>query len=194
MEETTEFFAENRDAWRNWLADNHETAKSCWLLFYKKSSGKATFTYEESVEEALCFGWIDSIKVVFDAEKSKQYFAPRKPNSAWAGTNKIRVERLLLEGKMAQKGLEMVELAKKTGTWTHLDDVEKGILPDDLIAEFAQFALAKTHFEAFPKSIIRMILEWIKQAKTPETRKKRIEETAQLANENIRANQWVKKK
>jgi uncharacterized protein YdeI (YjbR/CyaY-like superfamily) len=194
MAEITEFLAKTRQDWRSWLAENHETAKNCWLITYKKSSGKATFTYAESVEEALCFGWIDSVGGLVDAEKSKLYFSPRKPKSAWAGTNKARVERLISEGKMTKKGLEMVELAKKTGTWTHLDDVEKGILPDDLIAELARFANAGTYFAAFQKSVIRMILDWIKQAKTPETRKKRIEETARLADENVRANQWVKKK
>lgn len=193
MEKTTEFFAETRAQWRAWLVENHLAASGVWLFFNKKSSGKPALLYEEAVEEALCFGWIDSKPGTVDAERSKQYYSPRSPRSAWSGLNKARIERLIAEGKMAPRGLETVELAKRTGTWTALDAVEKGIVPDDLAAALRAEPDAERHFETFPPSARRAILDWIRQAKTEETRARRIDETARSAAQNIRANQWHKK-
>ncbi len=179
-----------RDEWRAWLQENHERAPNVWLISYKKGTGKRAFTYEEAVEEALCFGWVDSTAGKLDAERSMLYFAPRKPRSGWSRPNKERIERLMAAGKMAPAGLAKVEAAKADGSWTALDAVEDLIVPDDLAAALAARPPAADLFEAFPRSAKRAILEWISNAKRPETRTQRIEETARLAQVNERANQW----
>lgn len=191
--EPVQFLAHDRAEWRAWLTENHRTATGVWLVFYKKSSGKPHLSYEEAVEEALCFGWIDSKPGKLDDERSMQYYSPRKPKSNWSKINKERVERLTAAGLMTESGLKMVELAKQTGTWAALDEVEELIVPPDLQAELEAQPTAAMHFGAFPRSVKRGILEWIMNAKTPETRQKRIAETVRLAAENIRANQYVKK-
>ena len=176
--------------WHAWLAANHTRAEGVWLITYKKAAGKPTLSYEESVEEALCFGWIDSIARKLDEERSMLYFAPRKADSGWSRPNKTRIERLMADGRMAPAGLAKIEAAKADGSWTLLDAVENLEVPDDLAAEFARYPDARANFDAFPRSARRGILEWIVQAKRPETRAKRVAETARLAQENVRANQW----
>jgi uncharacterized protein YdeI (YjbR/CyaY-like superfamily) len=180
----------SRAAWRTWLAKNHTRAEGVWLISYKKATGKPRFEYDEAVEEALCFGWVDSKPGKIDDERSMLYFAPRKPGSAWARPNKERVERLIAAGQMMPAGLAKVEAAKADGTWTLLDGVEALEVPDDLAAALAALPPARTNWDAFPRSVKRGVLEWIIQAKRPETRAKRIHETATLAQENQRANQW----
>jgi uncharacterized protein YdeI (YjbR/CyaY-like superfamily) len=180
----------NRAAWRAWLETNHTQTEGVWLIYYKKASGKPRVTYEESVEEALCFGWIDSIANKLDEERSMQWFAPRKPGSGWSRPNKERVERLLAAGLIMPAGLAKIEAAQQDGSWNALDAVEALEIPPDLAAALAANPPAVDYFEAFPRSVKRGILEWISNAKKPETRAKRIAETARLAAENIRANQW----
>ncbi len=145
--------------------------------------------YEAAVEEALCFGWVDSTAGRVDERRAKLYFAPRKAGSGWAATNKARVERLLAAGLMAPAGIAAVERAKADGSWTALDAIEQGVVPDDLAAALAASPPAAANFDAFPKSVRRAILYWISQAKRPETRAARILETATLAARNERANQ-----
>jgi uncharacterized protein YdeI (YjbR/CyaY-like superfamily) len=184
------FFATSRTDWRAWLQENHERSSGIWLVFYKKSAGKPTLTYDEQVEEALCFGWVDSRPGKLDDERTMLYFSPRKPKSGWARPNKERIERLLAANLMMPAGLEKIEAAKKDGSWGKLDAVENLEIPEDLSVELQKYPEALKNFEAFPRSAKRGILEWIVQAKKPETRKARIEETARLAQENRRANQW----
>jgi uncharacterized protein YdeI (YjbR/CyaY-like superfamily) len=184
------FHAHTPADWRGWLADNHSRADGVWLITYKKAAGKPTLSYEESVEEALCFGWVDSKPGKLDNERTMLYFAPRKAGSGWSRPNKERVERLIAAGRMAPAGLAKIEAAQADGSWTLLDAVENLEVPDDLAAEFARYPDARAHFDAFPRSARRGILEWIVQAKTPPTRAKRVAETARLAQENVRANQW----
>jgi uncharacterized protein YdeI (YjbR/CyaY-like superfamily) len=181
-----------RAMWREWLAANHATSRGVWVLSYKATAGKPRLTYDEAVEEALCFGWIDSKPNKYDDERSLQYYSPRKPRSNWSALNKTRVARLLEAGLIAPAGLRMIELAKQTGTWDALNDVEETVIPADLRIALQANPPAETNFEAFPKSIRRGILEWILNAKRPETRQKRVDETATLAAQNIRANQYVK--
>ena len=176
--------------WRAWLAANHTRAEGVWLITYKKAAGKPTLSYEASVEEALCFGWVDSKGGKLDEERTMLYFAPRKTGSGWSRPNKERVARLIAAGRMAPAGLAKIEAAKADGSWTLLDAVENLEVPDDLAVEFARYPDARAHFDAFPRSARRSILEWIVQAKTPLTRAKHIAETARLAQENVRANQW----
>ncbi len=179
--------------WHNWLKDNYKKSTGIWLVTYKKHTGKPRVEYEEAVEEALSFGWIDSKPRKLDDEKSMLWFSPRKPKSAWAGTNKARVEKLIADNRMTDYALELVEAAKKDGSWDFLTDVEAMIVPKDLEKEFDSYKHARSNFQSFPDGIKKGILEWIKQAKTEKTRTKRIEETALLAEDNIRAHQWKKK-
>jgi uncharacterized protein YdeI (YjbR/CyaY-like superfamily) len=188
--ESIHIFCQNRSEWRAWLTEHHQTERSAWLVFNKKSGGLPHLLYEEAVEEALCFGWVDSKPGKVDEQRSKLYFAVRKAGSGWAKPNKERVERLLAAGLMMPAGLAKLEAAKADGSWALLDAVELLEIPGDLAGALAGQANATANFENFPRSARRGILEWIVQAKKPETRAKRIEETARLAAENIRANQW----
>ena len=184
--------AETRAAWRTWLEANHTQAEGVWLVTYKKATGKPRPSYDEVVEEALAFGWVDSKPRKLDDARTMLYFAPRKAGSGWSKPNKERVERLVAGGQMTAAGLAKVEEARKDGSWEALDGVERLELPDDLTGALDEHADAGKNFEAFPRSVKRGILEWILNAKRPETRAKRILETATLAAKNERANQWRK--
>jgi uncharacterized protein YdeI (YjbR/CyaY-like superfamily) len=176
--------------WRDWLAENHTRTTGIWLISYKKATSKPRFDYDEAVEEALCFGWIDSKPNKLDEARSLLWFAPRKPRTSWSKPNKERVERLIAQGRMMPAGLAKIEAAKQDGSWAALDAIEALEIPPDLETALAGYVNAQQNFAAFPRSAKRGILEWIATAKKPETRAKRIEETARLADENIRANQW----
>lgn len=176
--------------WREWLAGNHASSAGVWLVSYKKGTGKPRVEYEGAVEEALCFGWVDSKPNKLDAERSLLWFAPRKSGSGWSRPNKERVHRMIAAGLMTEAGLIKVEQAKLDGSWTKLDQVEDLLLPPDLVIALASLPDATRNFDSFPRSARRGILEWIVNAKTASTRAKRVEETARLANKNERANQW----
>ena len=182
--------AKNREAWRRWLAKNHEKADNIRLVIFSKKSGKPSVTYVEAVEEALCFGWIDSTGRSRDGESYYQHFARRKPRSNWSALNRKRAARLIKEERMAPAGLAMIKLAKRSGTWRALVPVEKSVVPDDLQAQFNRNKKARENFEAFPPSSRRIILSWIFSAKTAETRTRRIKDTVALAAKNIRANHY----
>jgi uncharacterized protein YdeI (YjbR/CyaY-like superfamily) len=190
LNEPPHIFCQSRSEWRAWLTEHHQTERSAWLVFNKKSSGLLHLSYAEAVEEALCFGWVDSKPGKVDEQRSKLYFAVRKAGSGWAKPNKERIERLLSAGLMMPAGLAKLEAAKADGSWTLLDAVELLEIPSDLAEALAVQANATANFENFPRSAKRGILEWIVQAKKPATRAKRIEETARLAGQNVRANQW----
>ncbi len=184
------FYAKDRKAWRNWLSKNGYKEKSLWLIIYKKSTGVKSITYPEAVEEALCFGWIDSKPNKRDEESFYQFFAKRNPSSNWSKINKESVTRLIATGLMTAKGMEVIEMAMKNGAWSALDKVENLEIPVDLQEALSKDDEATKYFEAFPKSVKKGILEWIQNARKNETRKKRIIETATLAAKNIRANQY----
>ncbi|MBF2028579.1 MAG: YdeI/OmpD-associated family protein [Oscillatoriales cyanobacterium C42_A2020_001] len=179
-----------RAEWRVWLEQHHTRTEGIWLISYKKATGKPRFEYDEAVEEALCFGWIDSKPNKLDEERSLLWFAPRKPRTGWSKLNKDRIERLIAAGLMMPAGLAKVQAAKQDGSWNALDAIEALEIPSDLAAALAIYPEAAQNFGAFPRSAKRGILEWIASAKRPETRAKRIAETAQLAAQNLRANQW----
>ncbi|OSZ79409.1 hypothetical protein CAP35_14475 [Chitinophagaceae bacterium IBVUCB1] len=184
------YYAKSRAAWRAWLDKNHAKETSVWLIIYKKDSGVASVYYPEAVEEALCYGWIDSKPNKRDEQSYYQFFSKRNPKSKWSGINKASVARLEKAGLMMPAGSKMVELAKATGTWDALNDIDAIVIPADLMAALKKHKGAWQHFDAFPKSVKRGILEWITNAKRPETRAKRIAETAEKAAQNIRANQY----
>ncbi len=187
-------YAPDRASWRSWLAANHDEATGVWLVYYKPPSGKGRVDYVDAVEEALCFGWIDSRANKLDEQRSAQLFTPRKPKSAWARTNKERFDSLSKQGLMTPAGLRSVEIAKANGAWTALDDVEDLIEPAELVAAFKKSKIARKNWDAFPRSAKRAILEWISTAKTETTRLKRVNETVERAAENVRANQPAPKK
>jgi uncharacterized protein YdeI (YjbR/CyaY-like superfamily) len=178
---------------RKWLEKHHETSFGIWLVTYKKETGKPRVDYDEVVRELLCFGWVDSKVGKLDHERSLLLCTPRKPTSAWSATNKARIEQLERDGLMRPRGVELVRLAKETGLWSKLDAVELLEIPADLGARLDALPPARPTFERFPRSVKRGILEWIVQAKRPETRAARIEETATLAQRGERANQWKPK-
>ena len=179
-----------RSEWRQWLVAHHARTTGVWWVSYKKATGKPRFEYDDAVEEALCFGWIDSKPNKLDAERTLLWFAPRKAGTGWSRPNKLRVERMLNAGLMAEAGLKKVAQAKLDGSWEKLDAIEELTVPDDLAQALDGLPMATHHFNAFPRSAKRGILEWIAAAKTSATRSKRIEETARLASQNQRANQW----
>ncbi|MCI0552914.1 MAG: YdeI/OmpD-associated family protein [Anaerolineae bacterium] len=179
-----------RAEWRKWLEQNHTSTEGVWLISYKKATGKPRFDYSEAVEEALCFGWIDSKGNKVDYERSMLWIAPRKAKTGWSKLNKERVERLLKEGLMTPAGLAKVEAAKKDGSWNALDAVAALEIPPDLVRAFSKNKTANEFFESFPRSVKGAILQWILSAKKPETRAQRIDETVTKAEKNIRANQW----
>ncbi len=193
MDEIPVFYAPDRATWRKWLLENYETATRVWLLAYRKETGTPSVNYADSVEEALCFGWIDSHKRQFDEKSSVQLFTPRKLKSNWSALNKTRIVKLIEADLMLPAGLAKVEWAKQNGTWDALNEVSEAIIPPDLMVAFEQNVPALEHWEKFSKSSRKAILEWILNAKTTETRAKRILETATLAAKNVKANQYVKK-
>ncbi len=188
VDEFVDFHPLKREDWRKWLEKNHDKAEGVWFVYYKKSANKPRVSYDEAVEEALCFGWIDSLPRKVDDERSKLLFTPRKPKSVWSKLNKTRIEKLVANGAMTETGLAKIEAAKKDGSWNALDKSDALEIEKDLAEAFAKNERAKTNFEKFSASVKRGILYWIYSAKTSETRSKRIEKTIRLAEENLRAN------
>ena len=180
--------ASSRSEWRNWLQKHHDSYTFVWLEIFKKDSGTPSVTYKEAVDEALCFGWIDSKPNKKDSKSYYQFFAKRNPKSNWSKVNKEKVEILIAQGLMTSAGLKMIELAKENGSWNFLNQVEKLELPIDLEQLFSQNTKALENWNTFSKSSRRGILEWIANAKTPQTRVKRIQETVELASQNLKAN------
>ena len=179
-----------RAEWRSWLSENHARQEGVWLVTFKKATGRPRLEYEDAVEEALCFGWIDSKANTLDEECSLLWFSPRKPKTGWSRPNKERVARMIAAGLMEPAGQAKVDAAKADGSWQKLDSVEALEIPPDLQEAFGGYECAASHFDSFPRSTRRGILEWILNARRPETRARRVEETARLADENQRANQW----
>jgi uncharacterized protein YdeI (YjbR/CyaY-like superfamily) len=171
------------EQWRAWLEANHASFSGVWLTVAKKGSRRSTLTYDAAVEEALCWGWIDSTVNRLDAERTKQLYTPRHRGSTWAVSNKRRVERLIAEGRMQTAGLAVVEAAKADGSWQLLDDVEALVVPNDLADALANDERAGEGFEGLPDSEKKMALYWIASAKKPETRAKRIAATVSAAAE-----------
>jgi uncharacterized protein YdeI (YjbR/CyaY-like superfamily) len=189
-EKENSFYAKDRATWRTWLDEHQDSEKSVWLIIYHKDAGVPSVYYPEAVEEALCFGWIDSKPNKRDDKSYYQFFAKRNPKSNWSKVNKQKVTYLMEAGLMAPAGLQMIELAKQNGTWTALDEVDNRIIPYDLQTALNENAVALKNFMAFSRSSHKIILEWINNAKQPSTRQKRIEETVRLAAQNIKANHY----
>ena len=176
-----EIYFKNAAEWRTWLAGNHNKFPGIWLVFYKKETGKPTLVYEHAIEEALCYGWVDSIIRKIDEEKYVRKFTPRKDNSKWSESNKKRVERLIKQNCMAEPGLSKVAIAKENGMW---DKPDRPQISLELSKEFKS-ALDKNHrakqnFEDLASSYQKHYIAWIVVARKPETQTKRIKESIRL--------------
>jgi uncharacterized protein YdeI (YjbR/CyaY-like superfamily) len=177
--------------WRRWLKKNHKVKQSVWLVSYKKTSEVPTVTYNEAVDEALCFGWIDSTKKTLDKERFMQFFCKRKPTSVWSKINKGKVQRLIDQGLMTKAGFDCIEIAKQNGSWIILDTVEELEIPRDLAREFKIQPGSKQYFLSLSKSVRKSILQWVVIAKRPETRQRRISEIAELAARQLKPKQFM---
>ncbi|WP_116107243.1 YdeI/OmpD-associated family protein [Lewinella sp. IMCC34191] len=178
---------ESTEDLRRWLAANHATSSSVWLIRYRKVAGHRHVSWSELVDELLCYGWVDSQTRKLDAERTIIRISPRNPKSTWSGINKAKIERLRAEGRMTPAGEALVEVAQSNGCWTWLDDVEQLVMPPDLEAALAATDKAAYYYDRFPDSGKRLILYWIKSAKTAPTREKRIRITVEKASRNVKA-------
>ncbi len=185
-----QYYARDRQDWRHWLEQHHATEPGVWLVYYKQSTGQPHVAYADAVEEALCFGWVDSRPNFLDDERYQQLFSPRNPKSPWSKINKQRVEKLIEQGLMTEAGLKVIEAAKQNGAWNVYDAIEEITVPPDLEEALAANPTAAGYFDAFPPSSKKNILWWIQSAKKPETRAKRVAETVRLAETNIKANHY----
>jgi uncharacterized protein YdeI (YjbR/CyaY-like superfamily) len=187
LDDAPHVHADDRATWRAWLEANHASARGAWLVTWRPRSGRQGLDYEAAIEEALCVGWVDSTGGRFDDDRGKLYFAPRKPRSMWAATNKARVERLIAAGRMGPAGLAAIERAKANGSWEILDSVERLEVPEDLAAALAARPPAAGRFAAFTPSARKQMLAWVALAVRPETRAARIATIAEAAARNERA-------
>lgn len=184
------FYPKSAQEWRQWLEKHHDAEQSVWVLYDKKSSGKPSMSWSEAVDEALCFGWIDSTRKTVNDEQFIQLFAKRKPTSTWSKINKDKVKQLIAEGRMAPAGLAVIETAKQNGSWTILDSVETLGIPEDLEKAFKAHPGSKDFFLGLSKSTRKAMLQWLVLAKREETRQKRVEEIAALAGERRKPKQF----
>jgi uncharacterized protein YdeI (YjbR/CyaY-like superfamily) len=180
------FQPSSRAEWRRWLEENHATSKGVWLVSARRVEDRRV-AYEDVIQEALCFGWVDSQAKALDEQFGLLRFTPRKRGSGWARTNKERVELLRAAGLMTPAGEAVIDVAKADGSWSVLDGPEALEVPPDLAAALDADPPARAHFDAFPPSARKMILAWIATAKRPETRATRIAEAAGRAARNQRA-------
>jgi len=178
----------SRRDWRKWLERNHSTSPGIWLVYYKKESGKRKFDYADAVEEALCFGWIDSLPKKIDDERSALKFTPRKQKSAWSKLNKQRIEKLMAQKLIRPAGLTKIEQAKKDGSWNILNasdfHADNNSLPQDLKTAFSKNKKALANFLAFAPGYRKQFLFWIDSAKRAETKAARIKQTVLMAAAN----------
>lgn len=176
----------DRAAWRDWLAAHHTQPEGVWLVLYNKASGRRLLTYEEAVEEALCFGWIDSLPRKLNEASFKLLFTPRKKGSGWSAVNKRRLEKLEAAGMLMPAGLAKIAAAKQDGSWTSLDAAEALEMPEDLTQALAANPTAQANFAAFPPSARKQILQYLSSARRPETRQQRLARVVARAADNLR--------
>jgi uncharacterized protein YdeI (YjbR/CyaY-like superfamily) len=175
-----------KDAWRDWLQEQHASQTEAWLAIRKKHTAGAGLTYPEAVEEALCFGWIDGVMISVDAESYHLRFSPRQKDSIWSAANRKRAERLIEEGLMSAAGLAKVNEAKENGQWeAAFRREDTTILPEELKQALQEQAGGWAGFESLPASRKQMLIHWVGSARTEKTRKKRIQEVVKMAVERI---------
>lgn len=174
-------YFETSSDWRTWLQENHDKSSGVWLVFYKKDSGKPTLIYDESVEEALCYGWIDSVIKKIDEQSYVRKFTPRKDGSNWSDLNKKRVKKLIKEGRMTEIGMAKIEIAKQNGEWDKPDTPRRQFeMPDEFKLALEKNKKAREFFNTLTKTEKKQFITWVASAKRPETREKRIIEALDL--------------
>lgn len=184
MKEKEHLYFKKASDWREWLHHNHDSSTGVYLIFYKVSSPFESMRWEEAVQVAICYGWIDSTVRNIDEHSRKQIFSPRKDKSVWSKINKTYIEKLIDENLMHASGLAKIEIAKKNGSWNSLDEVEDLIIPNDLTEAFNQNQIAFENYNNFSRSYRKSYLYWLNQAKRPETRNDRIATIIKLCQEN----------
>lgn len=187
MEDKEHHYFKNAAEWRAWLHENHHSSKGVYLIFYKVGSAVESMCWEEAVQVAICYGWIDSTVRKLDEERRKQVFSPRKDKSVWSKLNKTYIEKLIEDKLMHESGLAKIEIAKQNGSWTSLDAVEDLVMPDDLKLAFEKNDLAFENYKKFSPSYRKSYLYWLNQAKRSETRTTRIAEIIKLCSQNIKS-------
>lgn len=187
MEEKKHLYFKNADEWRTWLHKNHHSSKGIYLLFYKVSSDYESIRWEEAVQVAICYGWIDSTVKKIDEHQRRQLFTPRKDKSVWSKLNKTYIEKLIQENTMHESGLRKIEIAKQNGSWNSLDEVENHVIPEDLQLAFKDNPKAWSNYQSFSPSYRKSYLYWLNQAKRVETRQNRIREIIRLCEQNCKS-------
>ncbi|TVT41190.1 hypothetical protein FNT36_06935 [Hymenobacter setariae] len=182
----TTFCPSSPQHWREWLQAHHATEQAVWLIYYKKAANQPSLTWSQAVDEALCFGWIDSQAKPLDGERYQQYFSRRKPTSGWSRVNKDKVARLLAEGRMTPYGLASIEVAQQNGSWSLLDEATALVLPADLALALESVPAAHRYFLSLSKSVRQNVLQWVALAKRPATRQQRIAEIVESAAQQLR--------
>jgi len=185
--EYPELYFQKDVEWYDWLLQNHDKHKGVYLIFYKLEMNIPTMRWEEAVKVAICFGWIDSTVKSLGDGKRRQYFCKRKPKSVWSKVNKTHIEELLAANRIHESGLKAIEIAKQNNSWTALDDVENGIIPEDLQKAFDKNKTAFTNYQNFSRGYRKSYLYWLNQAKREATRLKRINEIIKLCEKNIKS-------
>ena len=187
LDDAPHVHADDRATWHAWLEANHATARGAWLVTWRARSGRVGLDDDAAVEEALCYGWVDSTAGRYDEDRGRLYFAPRRPRSPWAATNRARVARLTAEGGMAPAGLAAVARARANGSWQVLDSAERLEVPGDLAAALDAHPPAAGNFTAFPASTRQQLLGWVAVAVRPATRAARVARVAEASARNDRS-------
>ncbi|RED46040.1 YdeI/OmpD-associated family protein [Seonamhaeicola aphaedonensis] len=187
MNDFPELYFERDTDWYDWLLTNHKKEKGVYLIFYKLELNIPTMRWEEAVKVALCFGWIDSTVKSLGNGKRRQYFCKRNYKSNWSALNKRYIKELEGSGLIHESGYKSIEIAQQNGSWSFMDDIEKGFIPDDLQAAFDKNPKAFENFQNFSKSYRKGYLSWVYSAKRPETKRKRISEVIKLCHANMKS-------
>jgi len=186
IESKPELYFERDTDWYDWLLNNYDRSTGVYLIFYKLELKVPTMRWEEAVRVALCFGWIDSTVKSLGNGKRRQYFCPRNPKGVWSKVNKQHVKELDQAGLMHEAGWKMIQIAKNNGMWTYMDDVENGVIPDDLKKAFSANTKAFENYQNFSRGYRKSYLSWLHSAKRQETRDKRIIEIIRLCEANLK--------
>lgn len=188
MNDAPYFYARDRKAWRAWLLKNHDKQTAVWLVYDKGPN--RTMNWEDIVQEALCFGWVDSRPGKVSETKSKIYISRRKPKSVWSKINKAHIAELTKNGQLQPAGQAAIDTARQNGSWDALNDSDNLVIPPEMKVLFTAAPEAQKNFDKFSESARRMILQWIYDAKRPETKSARIQKTVELAKQNLKANEY----
>ena len=181
FEGTSTFYAKSRAQWRKWLAQHCESESRVWLILYHTGSATPSVRFQEAIEEAICFGWIDSKGKRRSPDSAFLCFTKRNPKSSWGKRSRERAERMIAAGLMTSQGQVMIDLAKRTGTWEAHAEAQNTIVPMDLRRALDMNLPARENFVRFAPSSKRIVLEWISRAKRAETRQRRIVQAVELA-------------